>query len=401
MPGPLDGVRVIDFSGVVSGPLATMLLADQGADVIKVEPPDRGDLLRREAFSRGGLTSLFANCNRGKRSIVIDLRTPEGLAIAHDLVRTADVVVENHRPGVAERLGIGPDDLHPLRDGLVYCRITGYGPTGPRSEQRAYDPVIQGATGYVAVQCNPEVPIPDLVRNTEVDKASSYTAAQAITAALFARERGAGGQTIELAMIDAALAFLWPDAMMKHTFLGEGVKGGTALYERYQLSETSDGHVVIWTGADREWHALFRALGHPEWIDDPRFGRGRARLEHGEELATLVARELRSRTTEEVLERLRAEDVPGGPVASLEAVHEDEQIAHNGTLYEAEHPTAGAMRQCRPAPHFSRTPLETMPLAPLEGEHTGGVLRELGYDDARIDRLHAEGVVQDGARTRG
>ena len=200
MPGPLAGFRVVDFSAVISGPLATMLLADQGADVIKVEAPGRPDLLRKEWYWRGGLTSMFANCNRGKRSIVVDLHTSQGLEVVQKLVRDADVVVENFRPGVAERLGIGPRELHELNPRLVICRITGYGSSGPRSKQRVYDPVIQGATGFVAIQSNPEVPIPDLVRNAVVDKASSYTAAQAITAAMLARERSAARQTIERCM---------------------------------------------------------------------------------------------------------------------------------------------------------------------------------------------------------
>jgi len=375
--GPLEGFRVLDFSAVISGPLATMLLADQGADVIKVEAPGRSDLLRKEWYSRGGLTSLFANVNRGKRSIVLDLRDPRGLDIARELAAQADVVVENFRPGVMERLGMGPDDLHAIHDQLIYCRITGYGPTGPRSGQRAYDPVIQSATGYVAVQKNPEVPIPDLVRNAVVDKAAAYTAAQAITAALLARERGAGGQTVEVPMLDAGLAFFWPDGMMKHTFLGEGVREGPALYDRYHLTETKDGHVVTWTGADSEWHALFRALDRPELCDDDRYATGRARAKHAEELGTLLARECRSKTTEELVRRMAEEDVPGGPVTELDQLADDPQIAHNGILYQVVHATAGTMLQCAPAPRFSGTPTGRRAPAPLLGEHGEEIQREL------------------------
>lgn len=395
MAGPLAGIKIVDFSSVISGPLATMLLADQGAEVIKVEAPGRTDLLRKEWYSRGGLTSLYANVNRGKRGISVDLRDPRGLEIAYDLTRRADVVVENYRPGVAERLGIGPDDLHPIGDRLIYCRISGYGPTGPRAKQRAYDPVIQGATGYVAIQCNPEIAVPDLVRNAVVDKAASYTAAQAITAALLARERGGGGQTIEVPMIDAGLAFLWPDGMMKHTLLGAGVREGPALYERYQLTETSDGQVVIWTGADAEWHALFRALDRPELCTDERFATGRGRAENAVALSEILRRELRSRTTDELLVRMREEDVPGGPVVELDALADDPQIVHNGILFEREHPTAGTIRQCLPAARFSGTPTEPGAIAPLEGEHTAEILTELGYGDDSIAQLRAADVIGD------
>ena len=393
MSGPLAGVKVVDFSSVISGPLATMLLADQGAEVIKVEAPGRPDLLRKEWHSRGGLTSLYANVNRGKRGVSVDLGDPRGLEIAYDLTRSADVVVENYRPGVAERLGIGPDDLHAISDRLIYCRINGYGPTGPRAMQRAYDPVIQGATGYVAIQCNPEIPISDLVRNAVVDKVASYTAAQAITAALLARERGAAGQTIEVPMIDAGLAFLWPDGMMKHTLLGDGVREGPALYERYQLTETSDGQVVIWTGPDAEWHALFRAIDRSELCVDERFATARGRVDHAVELSEILRRECRSRTTEQLLVRMREEGVPGGPVVPLDALAEDSQIVHNGVLFEREHPTAGTIRQCLPAQRFSGTPTEPGAIAPLEGEHTAEVLTELGYDDARIIELEEAQVI--------
>jgi crotonobetainyl-CoA:carnitine CoA-transferase CaiB-like acyl-CoA transferase len=325
---------------------------------------------------------------------VIDVHDPRGLEIVHDLVRGADVVVENFRPGVAERIGIGPDDLHAIAERLIYCRITGYGSSGPRSKQRAYDPVIQGATGFVAIQRNPEIPIPDLVRNAVVDKASSYTAAQAITAALLARERGAGGQTVEVPMLDAGLAFFWPDGMMKHTFIGDGAKEGPALYDRYHLTETSDGHVVLWTGSDAEWHALFRAIGRPELSTDERFATGRARVRNNDELGSILQRELRSRTTDELLKRMSEEDVPGGPVTELEEIFDDQQIVHNQTIYERDHPTAGPMRQCRPAPRFAETPTHPRPLAPLEGEHTDEILSEIGYDEKKIQHLHEFQIVR-------
>ena len=393
MPGPLNGVKVIDFSAVVAGPLASMILADQGADVVKVEAPERPDLLRKEWFYRGGLTSLFVNCNRGKRSIVIDLQTKQGLEVAYSLCKDADVVLENFRPGVMERLKLGPDDLHDHNPRIVYCRISGYGQSGPWSGKRAYDPVTQGLTGYVAVQNNPEVPIPDLVRNALVDKASSFTAAQAITAALFARERGELGQTIAVSLLDAGLAFFWPDGMMKHTMLGDGAREGPALYDRYRLTETKDGHIVMWAGMDNEWHALFRSLGRPELCEDERFATGRARAEHGEALGALLYEEFRKWTTADIVQRMEEEHVPGGPVLALEEIPDNLQIQHNETIYEVEHPTAGRMRQCRPAPIFSRTQAERGAMAPLFGEHTEEILGEAGFSPEKIVELREAGAV--------
>ena len=271
MPGPLEGIRVIDVSAILAGPLATMMLADQGADVIKIEPPGIGDLLRMSAFRRGGMGSFFANGNRGKRSIVLDLTKPAGRDVVLDLVREADVFVQNFRPGAVERLGIGEADLRAVRPDLVYVSISGYGETGPYSKRRVYDPILQALTGHVAIQKNPDVPIPDLIRHVVVDKASAYTAAQAITAALFARERGAGGQHVRIAMIDVALAFLWPDGMMKQTMLGDDVSPGPTLYELYRLTETADGHLVYFAASDKEFGGLFRALGRADLVADPRF----------------------------------------------------------------------------------------------------------------------------------
>lgn len=393
MPGPLEGFRVVDASMVMSGPLAAMLLADQGADVVTIEGPSRKDLLRGEWCRRRGQTAMYANTNRGKRSLVVDLQQERGLEIFRALVATADVMLENFRPGVADRMGIGAEAMRALNPRLVYCSITGYGETGPYAAQRAYDPVLQGLAGYVGIQKNPEVPIPDLVRNALVDKAAAYTAAQAITAALLVRERRGEGQTIRLPMIDAALAFLWPDGGFKHTLLGDGVREGPALYDRYRLTETADGHIVNWTGADNEWHALFRALDLDAFCEDERFATGRARAEHGEELGAILYDEFRKRTTADVLERMRAAEVPGGPVRELDEVIEDPQVVHNEVFYEDEHPVAGRLRQVAPAPRFSGTPTERRPLAPVFGEHTDEILGELGYDEAAIAALREGAVV--------
>jgi crotonobetainyl-CoA:carnitine CoA-transferase CaiB-like acyl-CoA transferase len=396
MPGPLEGIKVVDLSAVVSGPLCTMMMADQGAEVIKIEAHGVGDVLRLPNFARGGLSAFFANNNRGKRSIVLDLSMPEGREIVHKLVRDADVFVQNWRPGAVDRAGLGEADLRAINPDLIYCSISGYGPTGPYAQRRVYDPIIQGLSGHTSVQMNPEVPIRDLVRNIVSDKSSSYTAAQAITAALFARERGAGGQHIVVPMLDASLAFFWSDGMIGHTFQGDEAPPGRALYDIYRLWETADGHLMYFAATDSEFHGLFRAVGHPEWIDDPRYGTtdGRAVPENFAELGELLMNEIRTQPTKELIERMAAEDVPVGPVLTLDELDSDPQIQHNEAILEFEHPTAGRFRQARPAARFDKTPQNPRRrLPPLHGEHTREVLQELGYSGEDLERMQQEGLI--------
>jgi len=392
MAGPLEGVRVVEVAGVVSVPLATMVLADQGAEVVKIEPPGTGDILRHAPFSSGGLSAMFAGCNRGKRSVALDLAHPEGRAAALALVAGADVFVENHRPGVLARLGLGEADLRAVRPDLIHVSVTGFGPDGPYSNIRVYDPIIQGLTGHIAVQVNPDIPFPDLVRTIVCDKASALTAAQAISAALFARERGAGGQHLEIPMLDAALAFFWPDGMMGKTFLSEQAVPGWTLAQVYRLTETADGHIVYFTAGDAEMVDLLIALGREDLSTDPMYCQLEVRVANFEKVGAVLADEFRKWKTADLLERLRAHGVASGPVLSLDEVFEDRQVLHNETVRVRRHPTAGPMREPRPPVRFSATQADETPLAPLLGEHTDEVLTELGYDTTRITELRAAGA---------
>ncbi|MAI26025.1 MAG: CaiB/BaiF CoA transferase family protein [Myxococcota bacterium] len=396
MAGPLEGIRVVDVSAVVSGPLCTMMLADQGAEVIKIESLIPGEVLRLSPFARGGLTSFYTNCNRNKRAIALDLTREEGLEVVLKLVRQADVFVQNWRPGAAGRLGLDEPSLRAINPELIYCSISGYGPDGPYSQRRVYDPIIQGLSGHAAVQINPQLPIRDLVRNIVADKSSAYTAAQAISAALFARERGQGGQHIQVPMIDASLAFFWADGMLAHTFTGDDPPGGRTLYETYRLSETQDGHLIYFVATDAEFHGLFRALGHPEWVDDPRFDTVAARYqqENAEALGEKIQEAQLGFTTEDLLERMLAEDVPCGPVLGLDEIFNDPQLIHNESILEFEHPTAGPYRQARPAARFDKTPQDpTRRMPPLHGEHTDEVLSELGYSESEIEVMREAGTL--------
>jgi len=393
MAGPLSGIRVIDFSVVVSGPLAGMILADQGADVIKVEGPGVGEATRLSNPSRGGMTAFFANCNRGKRSLVLDLQDERGKKIIKELLKKADVLIQNFRPGAMERLGLGYDEVHKLNPDLIYLSISGFGESGPYSDRRVYDPIIQGLTGYVGIQKNPLTDMTDLVRNIVCDKASAYTAAQAISAALFARERGAGGQHIKVPMIDAALAFFWPDGMLKHTMLEEDAVPGFALYDVYRLTYTEDGQLIYFMASKAEFDGMFRALNRPDLIEDGRFDGPGVSAEDLGILGEILEDEFRKWKTAEITQRLVDEQVPVGPILSLDEVLEDPQIKHNDSVVEREHPTAGRIREARPGAHFCGTVPETVPIAPLKGEHTDEILSELGIENAELDKLRADGVL--------
>jgi crotonobetainyl-CoA:carnitine CoA-transferase CaiB-like acyl-CoA transferase len=301
--------------------------------------------------------------------------------------------VQNFRPGAMQRLGLAEADLREVRPDLVYVSISGFGESGPYAQRRVYDPVIQALTGSIAIQEHPDTGDHDLVRHVICDKASAYTAAQAITAALFARERGAGGQHVRVAMLDAALAFFWPDGMMAHTLVGEGVQKGPTLYELYRLTETADGHLIYFAVTDAESHGLFRALGRPEWCEDPRFRDLLSRIQNRVALEGLIRDEFRKWPTHEILERLAGESLPAAPVLSLEEVIADRQVRHNEILIERDHPTAGRIRQPRPPARFDRTPAEAGRLAPLPGEHTDEILGELGLGPEERQRLRKAGVV--------
>lgn len=395
MAGPLEGVRIIEVGEVISAPLGVMMLAEQGADVIKVEPPGHGEESRQLSNYRAGMAGLYANCNHGKRSIGIDLKTAEGLELLYELVRSADVFVQNWRPGAAERLRVAEPDLRRINERLIYASVTGYGDGGPYAARRGYDPIFQALTGHVAAQLNPEVPIPDLVRNAIVDKATAYTLAQAITAALFARERGAPGQHVRVSMLDAGLVFFWPDGMLRHTLVGDDVENPMVPGERYQLTTTLDGQLVVWAGTAEQMRGTLRAVGRDDLANGPgQRGREMLRPENALERTRAVALGMAKLSTLEAYQRMLEFEVPAAPILSHAEVLVDPQIVHNETVVEAVHPIYGRYRRVRPAARFSRTIQELTTPAALYAEHGDEVLQELGYDAADRARLRRRGVVR-------
>ena len=393
--GPLDGIRIVDFTQVVAGPVATMLLAELGADVIKVEYPGIGDITRSSGFSKGGMNSAVLNCNRGKRSIQINLKEAKGREVALDLVRDADVVVQSMRPGKIEDLGLDYKTISKINPSAIYVSLSGYGQDGPYSGRAVYDPVLQAQCGYVSLQVNPEIPFPDLMRTAIIDKAVAWEIALSVTAALFAREKGSGGQELKIAMVDVAISFLWPDGGMAETLLDEDVEPGTHLSRLMNMTETKNGHIVYFAVTDNQIKGLYQSLGHPEWFTDPRFATREARHtgNNNEILGTLIADAFRGFDTHEIAQNLHEHSVPCGEVTEIAEAHRNAQIRHNQTFYEWEHPTAGKVRTPRHSTLFSKTKLANLANAPLLNEHADEILNELGIEKPDRDLLKENGIV--------
>ena len=386
MPGPLEGVRVLDFTTMVAGPVATMMLADQGAEVIKIEPP-RGDLMRHLSRGRNGMSASFLCCNRNKRSLAVDLKAAEGLAIVKKLIATAQVLVHNFRPGAAERVGLGEDDVRAIRRDLVYVSISGFGERGPYAGQRAYDPVIQALSGLEEIQRDRDTGRPRMVRAIIADNTTALTAAQAITAALFARERSGQGQHVRIAMLDAMISYLWPEAMASLTFVGDEIDPSESDQGPDLVFAAQDRYLTAAALSDDEWAGMCRALNRQDLIDDPRFKTARDRSIHAVERREIVAAELEKWTASEILQRMLSNDVPSAPVLSRFELLQDRQVQENHILEEFQSEIFGKVRMPRPAARFDRTPAGVRELAPLLGADNAAILGELGYSSDAIARL--------------
>jgi crotonobetainyl-CoA:carnitine CoA-transferase CaiB-like acyl-CoA transferase len=387
MPGPLTGYRIVDLTSNVAGPLATMILADQGADVIKIEAPDGGDATRAGGSRRAGFTASFLNNNRNKRSVVLDLKTAGGREAVLRLAAGADVFVQNFRPGVADRLGVGEEPIRAVSPKIVYVSISGFGEKGPYAEKPAYDPVIQGFSGLTTVQAGSDDARPRLLRTILPDKLTAITASQAITAALLARERTGEGQHVRLSMLEAVLAFLWASDMSSQTFVGDEPAPAFDL-----IYETADGYLTVAALTDRQWAGLARVVGRPEWLEDERFKTPALRQKNIDARLQLTQEALMVRPAAEWLEALTAAGVPCGPVLTRNQVIRHPQVAALGLVVETGHEAAGRLRQARAAARFSRTPPEIRHGAPALGEHTREILAELGYSAREIAELSPEKV---------
>jgi crotonobetainyl-CoA:carnitine CoA-transferase CaiB-like acyl-CoA transferase len=400
MPGALSGVRVLDLTGVVSGPYATMFLADQGADVLKIEPIG-GDITRRSRAvidKAGEFSALFISSNRGKRSLSIDVKSEIGREVMAKLVAQSDVLVQNFRPGTMERLGLGPDELRKRHPRLIYVSISGVGDSGPYVKKRVYDPIIQALSGFADIQSQPVTNRPQMIRTIVCDKTTAVFAAQAVSSALYAREKTGQGDHIQVAMLDTMISYLWPEGMMQYTVVGAEATTMDPNDRPDLVFKTLDGYITCGTISDSEWQGFCKASGDPELARDERFATPGARFVNATARINKMQEHMAQRTTAEWLERLDVADVPCAPILRRGEIIANEQVVARGLIEEFEQPTVGRVRQPKPAAIFEVNEAAIGGPAPRVGEHSRAVLHDLGYSDSAIDGMIADKAVRAAAK---
>jgi len=406
--GPLSGVKVLDLSRVLAGPWATQMLADLGAQVIKVERPDGGDDTRswgppylRDSKGRDTTESAYyLSANRGKRSVVIDIAEPEGQALVRDLAKQSDVLIENFKVGGLARYGLAWPDLSALNPRLIYCSISAFGQSGPMAQGAGYDAMIQGMGGLMSITGLPDGEPgggPQKVGVAVVDLMAGMYAVSAIVSALYEREKSGRGQYIDIALLDTLVAWLANQSLNYLVSDKSPARHGTAHPNivPYQAFKTADGHVMLAVGNDRQFTNLCEIAGRSELAADVRFATNAARVANRATLVPLVAQILLQRTTREWLDALMAAAVPCGPINDLAQVFAEPQVVHRGLRIDLDHPTAGSAPGVRNPIHYSRTDLQFEQAPPLHGQHTDEVLREqLGLSDSEVHTLRERGIVR-------
>ncbi len=362
-----------------------MILADQGADVIKIESP-AGDHMRRVGTKHKGMTSSFLTCNRGKRSMCVDVKQSKGLALVLELVKSADVLVQNFRPGVIERMGLGEDRVRELKPDIIYLSISGFGKNGPHAHQRVYDPVIQALSGLADVQRDQKTGVPRMVRTIICDKTTALTAAHAITTALFYREKTGEGQTMDLAMLDTMVGFLWPETMGSLSFVGKEQDPAHSQKSPDLVFKTADGYITAGANSDSEWEGMCNALNRPDLICDPRFKTAQARSENIAQRRQIVSDEISSWVSEEILERFDLGGVASAPILTRIELINNPQIVENNILTIIKDEVLGDVRVPRPPVQHSGQPTCVRKLAPFQGADNRALMLELGYKEPEINQ---------------
>jgi crotonobetainyl-CoA:carnitine CoA-transferase CaiB-like acyl-CoA transferase len=394
MAGALKGIRVIDLTSMISGPSATMILGDQDAEIIKIENTSVGDYTRIVSTQRSGISAAYLNNNRNKRSVCIDLKTDDGKKILKKLIEKADVLVQNFRPGVMDRLGFGYSDVTKITPNIIYVSISGFGFTGPYKNKPVYDPLIQALSGLTTVQAGSDEERPRLMRTILPDKLTGFATAQAITAALFHKVKTGEGQEVKISMLDTVISFLWGSDMGGHTFVGDELEKETAQSFIDLIYETKEGFISVAVQSDKEWFNICDAFDRKEWLSDPRFLTAELRHQNINERLELIQSELMKKTSDEWLKLLTAKDVPCAPVLSRKEMIKNEQVIANDIIQISEHPVAGKIRQSRLAAKFSKTKKDNILAAPNLGQDTKSVLLGLGFTDLEVSNFIRKKVIK-------
>ncbi len=383
--GPLSGIKVLDLTAMVSGPVCTMMLGDQGADVIKIEPLD-GELTRKVGNSNNGMTTTFLCCNRSKRSLALDLKKKNGINILKKLIKTADVLVQNFRPGTMKRMGLSYEEVTKINKKIIYASISGFGDKGPYSSQRVYDPVIQALSGLADIQRDQETNFPKMVRTIIPDKTTAMAAAQAISSALFYRERYGKGQHIKIAMLDVMVSYLWPEGSASLSFVGKEGNPAAGQMGLDLVFETKDKkYITAGAVTDKEWLGMCTAFNKPELLTDERFSTPRARFDNKTERRIIIANEIKKHNCLEILKKLHENEVPSAPILTREELLENEQIVENKIIEFHDSKIFGKVRSPRPAPIYSESDINGAQLAPLLGENSIEILEELEFTTNEIE----------------
>jgi formyl-CoA transferase len=391
--GPLAGIRVLDMTNVVLGPLATQILGDYGADVIKVESP-AGDLMRGGSYmKRPGMASVFMNLNRNKRSLCLDLRKPEAVAALRRIVPSCDVLVHNMRVEAIERLGFGYEAVNALRPNIVYCAATGFDQDGPDAGKPAFDDVIQSASGLVALSGMARGE-PDFMPTLLADKTSGMALVNAVLAALLHRERTGAGQYVEVPMLETVTAFVMAEHLGGLAFEPAGPPGYTRILGGGRKpSPTKDGYIGILPYSTDRWIAFLEAVGRPDLAAMPLFTDREIRTARSREVYEIVGTITATRTTAEWMTLLHELDIPATPVYGLDELPEHPQLKAVGLFQTAEHHTEGTVRYVRPPTKFAASPASVRRLAPTLGQHNAEIMREAGFAENEIADLRARNVL--------
>ena len=383
MSGPYEGIRVLELTSTVSGPFAGMMLADQGAEVIKVEPPGIGDLARFMGTIKDGMGAMFSTLNRNKKCICLDFKNEEDLSVLKELVSTTDVLIENYRPGIVKKLGIDYESLSQINPDLIYCSISGYGQSGPYKEKKVYDPLIQGTVGIPHAQ---NIKSPELIRTIIYDKVTGLTSAQAISAALYQKAKGEGGQYIPISMMESALYYNWPDLMMNHTFDQGGINLGE-LADLFEVYETKDGGVVLIIIASDEVFSKFCNVFDLSLHLDEKYNNLVSRIINKEELTTEINKVTKQLSCKDLESKMDLEGISASICNELHEVHKDPQIIEQGSIVEINHPELGVMRMPKPPANLKGQSSFPRSLAPILGHDNREVLTSINIDTGIIQRM--------------